>query len=169
LPHGSFQAWIKGHCEFEYSTAARYMKAAKQISTGVEISKLSDVFTPSKSSPKQSKTSTRISTAVDISESDADWLRQHLATPHPIPLTPGNVVFGLQPSGDVAMVFYESMRDRGFWYDWNVTEGTYSTRPCRPEMLSNVFGNAAALQGLTWEAYPHDGQETFLRDVLGCE
>lgn len=28
LAHGEFQAWIEGNCEFQYSTAARYLKAA---------------------------------------------------------------------------------------------------------------------------------------------
>jgi hypothetical protein len=44
LGHGEFIPWIETNCEFKYSTAARYMKAVKRISTGVEISSLSDVF-----------------------------------------------------------------------------------------------------------------------------
>ena len=44
LPHGEFMAWVAANCEFEYSTAARYMKAAAQSSTGVEISTLSKIF-----------------------------------------------------------------------------------------------------------------------------
>ena len=38
MPHGEFMPWIEKHCNFKYSTAARYMKAAAQSSTGVEIS-----------------------------------------------------------------------------------------------------------------------------------
>ena len=44
VEHGEFGKWIATHCEFEYSTAARYMKAACQNSTGVEISSLSSLF-----------------------------------------------------------------------------------------------------------------------------
>jgi Protein of unknown function (DUF3102) len=44
LKHGDWNAWVKNNCDFQYSTAARYMKAAKQISTGVEISSLSGLF-----------------------------------------------------------------------------------------------------------------------------
>ena len=44
LTHGEFMPWVAAHCVFKYSTAARYMKAAKQISTGVEILALSDLF-----------------------------------------------------------------------------------------------------------------------------
>lgn len=44
LAHGEFQAWIEGNCEFQYSTAARYLKAADQKSTGVEVSSLSHLF-----------------------------------------------------------------------------------------------------------------------------
>lgn len=52
LPHGGFSEWITTNCEFAYSTAARYMNAAKQISTGVEIPSLSAVF-PSGRKPKK--------------------------------------------------------------------------------------------------------------------
>ena len=44
LPHGQFGKWIEANCQFEYSTAARYMKAARQISTGVDISSLRHLF-----------------------------------------------------------------------------------------------------------------------------
>jgi hypothetical protein len=42
--HGQFQDWVQINCEFKYSTAARYMKAATQISMGVEICSLSALF-----------------------------------------------------------------------------------------------------------------------------
>lgn len=51
LKHGNFCAWIDKHCDFQYSTAARYMRAAEQNSTGVEISNLSGLF-PSGRAPK---------------------------------------------------------------------------------------------------------------------
>ena len=44
LRHGQFMSWLKLTCKFEYSTAARYMKAARESSTGVEIPTLSSVF-----------------------------------------------------------------------------------------------------------------------------
>lgn len=52
LEHGEFTSWIAAHCRFEQSTATRYMKAAKQIATGVAIYSLSDLF-PSKSRRKR--------------------------------------------------------------------------------------------------------------------
>ncbi|HJS88689.1 MAG TPA: hypothetical protein VJ738_01850 [Steroidobacteraceae bacterium] len=44
--HGNFLAWFGANCSqyFAYSTAARYMAAAKQISTGGEISSLRSLF-----------------------------------------------------------------------------------------------------------------------------
>lgn len=42
--HGEFQRWIEDHCDFAYSTAARYMGAATAKLSGVEISKLSGLF-----------------------------------------------------------------------------------------------------------------------------
>jgi hypothetical protein len=44
LPHGEFQKWIALNCTFKYSTAHRYMVAAKKKSTGVEIPSLSALF-----------------------------------------------------------------------------------------------------------------------------
>lgn len=44
LEHGDFQPWIEAHCRFAYSTAARYMTAARRISQGVEISSLTGLF-----------------------------------------------------------------------------------------------------------------------------
>lgn len=63
LKHGEFQEWIEKHCDFAYSTASRYMTAAKQISTGVEFSSLSHLFP----SGKKPKPAAQISTAVEIS------------------------------------------------------------------------------------------------------
>ena len=44
LKHGEFMLWIETNCSFRRSTASRYMKAALQISTGVEISSLRTLF-----------------------------------------------------------------------------------------------------------------------------
>ena len=49
--HGEWQAWIENNCDFEYPTAARYMKAAKQKSTGIDFSSLSKLYGPDKASP----------------------------------------------------------------------------------------------------------------------
>lgn len=55
LEHGEFGEWIAEHCDFEQSTATRYMKAARQIATGVAISNLSGLF-PSGRQPCQKRT-----------------------------------------------------------------------------------------------------------------
>lgn len=48
LGHGNFMPWVETYCKFAQSTANRYMAAAKkQISTGVEISALSQIYPPS--------------------------------------------------------------------------------------------------------------------------
>jgi Protein of unknown function (DUF3102) len=44
MPHGDFRLWIEKHCEFEQSTATRYMKAAAQNATGVAFSSLRSLF-----------------------------------------------------------------------------------------------------------------------------
>ncbi len=44
LKHGEWQAWIAANCEFEYPTAARYMKAASEKSTGIDFSTLSQLY-----------------------------------------------------------------------------------------------------------------------------
>ena len=44
LPHGTFMEWITINCDFEQSTATRYMTAAKRIATGVAISSMTSVF-----------------------------------------------------------------------------------------------------------------------------
>jgi hypothetical protein len=51
LPHGEFVPWVEANCEFAYSTAARFMKAAAQSSTAAEISSLRHLF-PSGRTPK---------------------------------------------------------------------------------------------------------------------
>ena len=64
MKHGEFTGWVVGHCEFAYSTAARYMKAAIQISTGVEIHSLASVFRSEPSSsalPSMSAPTARLS------------------------------------------------------------------------------------------------------------
>ncbi len=44
LKHGEFMLWIEKNCQFEQSTATRYMKAAHQIATGVGISSIRGLF-----------------------------------------------------------------------------------------------------------------------------
>ncbi len=44
LQHGEFRPWIAAHCEFEQSTATRYMLAARQNASGVAISNLRHLF-----------------------------------------------------------------------------------------------------------------------------
>lgn len=56
LRHGEFGPWIEANCEFKYSTAVRYMKAAKQISTAVEISSLRHLFPSGRSMNKPDTT-----------------------------------------------------------------------------------------------------------------
>lgn len=51
LKHGQFNDWLRSHCEFERSTATRYMLAARKIAQGVAISNLSGLF-PSGRIPK---------------------------------------------------------------------------------------------------------------------
>lgn len=67
LAHGELQPWIEKNCEFAYSTAARYMKAA-QSSKAVNLSALSHIF-PSGKTNKLDKV--QISTAVEICEKTA--------------------------------------------------------------------------------------------------
>lgn len=64
LPHGRFMPWLKANCKFEYSTAARYMKAAEQSSTGVEISSLSSIFPSGR--PDSKKRDTTVAPPVPI-------------------------------------------------------------------------------------------------------
>ena len=46
LKHGEWKPWIEANCDFVYQTAARYMKAATQKSTGVDFSALSRLYGP---------------------------------------------------------------------------------------------------------------------------
>ena len=68
LGHGEFIPWVEAHCGLKYSTAARYVTAAKQISTGVEISSLRSVF-PSGRLPRTKSSPAEGSTAIDDSRS----------------------------------------------------------------------------------------------------
>jgi hypothetical protein len=53
LNHGEFMPWVEANCEFQYSTAARYMRAAKESSTGVELSTLSAIFESGRESKQE--------------------------------------------------------------------------------------------------------------------
>ncbi len=64
LAHGEFSKWIEIHCAFAYSTAARYMRAAEQNSTGVEISSLSAIFPSGASGAKRRINTDRKTSAV---------------------------------------------------------------------------------------------------------
>jgi hypothetical protein len=67
LPHGEFMRWIGTNCNFKQSTASRYMRAAKQFSTGVEISSLSALFPSGRS--KKTQTNSAEPTTVTKEES----------------------------------------------------------------------------------------------------
>jgi hypothetical protein len=70
LHRGEFISWIKRNCVFAYSTAARYMKAAEQVSTGVEISSVRGLF-PSGRTPRVA-TAAKAATSAPPTESHAD-------------------------------------------------------------------------------------------------
>ncbi len=53
--HGQFNYWIKTHCDFERSTATRYMQAARQNATGVAISNLRGLFPSGRKPPDTRK------------------------------------------------------------------------------------------------------------------
>jgi hypothetical protein len=68
LGHGKFGEWVKTYCDFAYSTAARYLKAA-QISTVVEISTLGQIYPPKpKAKLEQPKTLTGAADAGVVAE-----------------------------------------------------------------------------------------------------
>jgi len=108
LPHGEFMPWVVAHCQFRYSTAARYMKAAEQSSLGVEISALRQLFPSGRHR------------AAAPSESS------------PI-VTRGCVTFGNRVDGLCVCVLFESERHRGHWYDINLRHGSIAARPIRSD------------------------------------
>lgn len=148
LKHGEFGAWIEGHCEFGRSTAARYLKAARQNSTGVEISSLSTLFLPRQPA-------------------------QHQKDPEPLPVDGCDVTVPswLPESGELALGAHKRMADvivciqqspghPGF-YDAAVVEahgGVEGTR--RPMRGSGIdkyllprWGGAG---GFAWQCCPAD-------------
>jgi hypothetical protein len=146
LTHGSFQAWIAANCDFQYSTAARYMKAAKVNLYGtVEISTLSKLF-PSGSKAISASTTGEVDLSTLLPVPDA--LR--------VPLQSGNVTL-MDISGTAAMVLFESHHHPGFWYDMDLRDGTTSKRPCRPEMLQYRLANDATASHAIWSLWPDDG------------
>jgi hypothetical protein len=70
LNHGEFMPWVKKDCKFEYSTAARYMKAARQISTGVEISSLSALFPSGRAASIKTAKNKKVMKALEVIEHD---------------------------------------------------------------------------------------------------
>lgn len=53
LGHGNLSRYIEQRCRIPYSTAARYMRAARLNLSGVEISSLSSVFGPARPKAKR--------------------------------------------------------------------------------------------------------------------
>src|SRR5579885_1888945 len=102
--HGQWQSWIEENCSFGYSTAARYMTAAKSNARGAAFSSLRDLFPSSKSAPRKiefigkSITSPQISTAVEISKpSKSEQLAAAKSRPAPEPEMPQD---GFEPEAD---------------------------------------------------------------------
>jgi hypothetical protein len=143
--HGAFMPWVAAHCNFQYSTASRYMKAAAQSSTGVEISTLSKIFPSGRKSPPLPK----------VDEDPADsWYRQEWMDR--IPMESGAVTFGL--IGDKpAIVLVESRLNPGFWHDINLLEGKSSIRPCKPSALRWGLMRDATLATASWRTDPDAG------------
>jgi len=90
LKHGEFGPWIEAHCGFDRSTATRYMKAARQIATGVAISSLRHLF-PS-GQPQEP---------------------QHRKDPEPLPIDGCDVTVPswLPESGELALGAHKRMAD----------------------------------------------------------
>lgn len=76
LPHGEFSKWIEIHCEFAYSTAARYMTAAKQISTGVEIPTLSALFPSGRKATKKRVSTEEMASAMEADTAECSFLKE---------------------------------------------------------------------------------------------
>lgn len=139
LPHGEFTPWVSANCEFEYSAAARYMKAAKQSSTGVEFSTLSALF-PSGRKKLEAPASPIVK----------------------IPVESGMVTVGTIDGDPVIILFESRLGDPGYWYDINVRNGNQSTRPCKVVIWEYLQkGNADAARffsRISWHSYPDDGE-----------
>jgi hypothetical protein len=146
LAHGNFTPWVTANCEFQYSTAARYMKAAKQSSTGVEISTLSEVFASGRTRRQLPK--------ADAGDSADPWYRKEWVDR--IPMESGMVTFGC--IGDTpVMALVESQLSPGFWHDFDLRTGTSSIRPCKPNGLRWRFMNDSVLAAVSWGTGPDSG------------
>jgi hypothetical protein len=145
LGHGAFMPWVTANCEFQYSTAARYMKAATQSSTGVEISTLSKIFPSGRKSPQLPK----------VDEDPADpWYRQEWVDR--IPMESGAITFCC--IGDTpVMILVESKLSPGYWHDFDLTDGTSSIRPCKTNGLRWRLMNDATLGAVSWGIGPDSG------------
>ena len=139
-------AWVTANCEFQYSTAARYMKAAMQSSTGVEISTLSKIFPSGRKSPQ-------LPTAAAGDPPDP-WYRQEWVDR--IPMEPGMGTFGVVGDTPV-MALVESQLSPGFWHNFDIRDGTSSIRPCKPNGLRWGLMNDVTLAEVSWGTGPDTG------------
>lgn len=78
--HGEFQKWIDDHCEFAYSTAARYMAAATAKLSGVEISNLSGLFPSGRKAERKNEPKTVSALTAPIAPSSADMTPEQAIT-----------------------------------------------------------------------------------------
>lgn len=177
LPHGSFQPWLKEHCQFAYSTAARYMKAVKQISTGVEISTLSQIFA---SGRKEGSGSTQGALAnppeLSAEENSSDGIgdrpdeaSETLASEESssiavdpyfrqewvdrIPMESGMVTLCVE----APVLLVESKLSPGYWHDIDLRDGTSSVRPCKPNGLRWRLMRDSGTADCTWSTHPDSG------------
>jgi hypothetical protein len=162
LPHGSFQAWVAANCEFKYSTAARYMKAAAQISTGVEISTLSEVFGSGEPAHIDG-----IAAEPDLGPLGFGTVGAHIG------MSSGQITVGSNiATEEPAIVLFES-RYRGFWHDLDFRHNSISCRPCRPDFLAYKLGSDVTTRGLSWSYQPDNGElrgleESWRQDEAEC-
>ncbi len=69
MRHGGFQKWIEDKCEFAYSTAARYMAAARANLSRGEISDISARLLPSGRKPQRQKVARKVAAPAPITAS----------------------------------------------------------------------------------------------------
>jgi hypothetical protein len=141
LPHGQFQKWIEANCLFEYSTAARYMKAARQKSTGVEISSLRHLFPSGRPDPTPWATWT-----------PPDWFPasgEHVIAEHKY--RPAVTVF-VQPA-EAHPGFYHAALYEGVFTDGAVVEG--AKRPAHGWLIDkHLLPRWGGAESFDWQRYP---------------
>lgn len=99
LHHGDFQQWVDKHCEFAYSTGARYMTAAKKSLQGVEISSLSALFPSGKPKPPAVRQETQAPTVKEPSPQKAASVVENNPEP-PEPSLPPEALDAWVPDED---------------------------------------------------------------------